>query len=81
MPVYDLIYLMTIDLRVRIGNLKQLSLAGRVRDVVQTLTCRDEIIVPNEKVNHVKAALYTIVPRSPFFAFCTPKYFRLQKGG
>ena len=30
---------------------------------------------------HIKAALYTIVPRSPFFAFCTPKYFRLQKCG
>ena len=30
---------------------------------------------------HVKAALYTIVPRSPFFAFCTPKYCRLQKCG
>ena len=29
----------------------------------------------------LKAALYTIVPRSPFFAFCTPKYFRLQKCG
>ena len=23
-----------------------------MRDVVQTLTCRDEIIVPNEKINH-----------------------------
>ena len=32
----------------------------------------------------VKAALYTIVPRTIpvfFFAFCTPKYFRLQKCG
>ena len=28
-----------------------------------------------------KAALYTIDPRSPFFAFCTPKYSRLQKCG
>ena len=28
-----------------------------------------------------KAALYTNVPRSPFFAFCTPKYCRLQKCG
>ena len=27
----------------------------------------------------VKAALYTIVPRSPFFVFCAPKYCRLQK--
>ena len=29
----------------------------------------------------IKAALYTIVPRSPFFASCTPKYCRLQKCG
>ena len=29
----------------------------------------------------LKAALYTIVPRSPFFALCTPKYCRLQKCG
>ena len=27
----------------------------------------------------LKATLYTIVPRSPFFAFCTPKHCRLQK--
>ena len=26
------------------------------------------------RLHFVKAALYTIVPRSPFFAFCTPKY-------
>ena len=31
----------------------QFSLAGRGRDVVQTLTCRGEIIVPNEKLTHV----------------------------
>ena len=27
----------------------------------------------------LKAALYTIIPRSPFLAFCTPKHCRLQK--
>ena len=29
-------------------------------------------------INTLKAALYTIVPRSSFFSFCTPKYCRLQ---
>ena len=53
LPVYGLISLMTIDLRVSDGSPKQLSLAGGVRDVAQTLTCLDEIIVPNENVNHV----------------------------
>ena len=27
----------------------------------------------------VKVAVNTIVPRSPHFAFCTPKYMLLQK--
>ena len=31
------------------------------------------------RVHLFKAALYRIVPRSPFFAFCTPKYCRLHK--
>ena len=26
----------------------------------------------------LKAALYTVVPRCPFFAFCTAKYFTLK---
>ena len=33
------------------------------------------------RLYQLKAALYTIVPRSPFFSFCTPKYFRLQECG
>ena len=40
---------------------------------------RDSSRVPRRRP--FKAALYTIVSRSPFFAFCTPKYFRLQKCG
>ena len=43
------------------------------------------LYVVNEKgIQHhaiLKAALYTIVPPTPVFAFCTPKYCRLQKCG
>ena len=46
----------------------------------------DGSVVPKQNtgrivIQGIKAALYTIVPRSPFFAFCTPKYCRLQKCG
>ena len=44
-PVYDLIS----------PCYYQLSLAGRVRNVVQTLTCRDEIIVVTKAIIIVKA--------------------------
>ena len=30
-------------------------------------------------ITHVKAAPYKVVPRSPIFTFCAPKYCRLQK--
>ena len=36
---------------------------------------------PDSNTQLVKAVLYTIVPQSPFFSFCTPKYCRLQKCG
>ena len=32
----------------------------------------------NESIPCIKVAVNTIVPRSPFFAFCTPKYRLLQ---
>ena len=41
----------------------------------------NELVRELQSVFGFKAALYTIVPRSPFFSFCTPKYFRLQKCG
>ena len=38
-----------------------------------------QLIITKRKEHLLKVALYTIVPLSPFFAFCTPKYCRLQK--
>ena len=53
MLVYGLISLVTIDLRVSGWITKATQFSGRGARCVQTLTCLDEIIVPNEKVNHV----------------------------
>ena len=72
---------MTIGLRVLGWITKATQFSGRGSRCGTDFDLLDETLVPNEKNNHVKAALYTIVPRSPFFAFCTPKYFRLQKCG
>ena len=45
----------------------------------QRIVLATEETTVTQHVSHrpIKAALYTIVLRSPLFAFCTPKYFRL----
>ena len=42
--------------------------------IKQELTTAETLELKIEREITTKVALYTIVPRSPFFSFCTPKY-------
>ena len=44
------------------------------RVTVSSVFCAQNIFFRPSVWGPVEAALYTIVPRSPFLAFCTPKY-------
>ena len=60
-------------------NALLLSLYTTCRTIIDRR--RTDVVCWLPKFHGFEAALYTIVPRSPFFAFSTPKYCRLQKCG
>ena len=62
----------------RIGNLTRLILFLLYVMTIHTYIAENKTSEIKDLFSR-KAAINTIVPRSPFFVFCTPKYCRLQK--